>query len=233
MTELARKLGIAPSSAHRLLATLVKTGYAQPEPGTGRYRRGPALVRLASRAAPPPLLREAARPILRRLAEATGETAHLAILEGSSVVALDHVSPSAGAAAEHAVGARIPAHATALGLALLAHRMDVAEAVMSGELVRWTRDTIADREALDQRLDEVRRRGYAVNVRGWREGTAGVAAPILLPDGRAIGAVGLSGPASRMSRKATLSELGPLVARAAREIATRLGTTIPDHPGGD
>ncbi len=230
VTELGRRIGLPPSSTHRLLATLVATGYAVPVSGTGRYRSGPALVRLGTRAMPPPLLREVARPILVRLADATGETAHLAVLDGLDVVAIDHVAARGRAEDEHLVGSRMPAHATALGLALLAFRPDIADAIVGAGLQRLTTETIADAGALGRRLAEVRRRGYATNVRGWRDRTAGVAAPILMPDGRVVGAVGLSGPVERMGRRAVLGSLGPLAGRVGREIAARLASEGPPHP---
>lgn len=232
VTELGRRLGLPPSSTHRLLATLVATGYAVPVVGTGRYRSGPALVRLGTRSTPPPLLRDVAHPVLDRLAEATGETAHLAVLDGLDVVAIDHVAAHGHrhAAEEHPVGSRMPAHATALGLAMLAFRPDVADALIGAGLRRLTSETIADPAALARRLAEVRRRGYATNVRGWRAGTAGVAAPILMADGRIVGAVGLSGSAERLGRRATLATLGPAAGRAAREIAARLASEQPPHP---
>lgn len=232
VTELGRRIGLPPSSTHRLLATLVATGYAAPVTGTGRYRSGRALVRLGIRATPPPLLRDVARPVLAQLAEATGETAHLAVLDGLDVVAIDHVAARsrASGAEEHPVGSRMPPHATALGLALLAFRPDVVDALVGAGLRRLTTETIADPVALGRRLDEVRRRGYATNVRGWRDRTAGVAAPILMADGRVVGAVGLSGAAERLGRRAALTSLGPLAARGAREIAARLTGEGPAHP---
>lgn len=230
VTEVAARLGVAPSTAHRLLATLVATGFARRGPDR-RYRAGPSVARLAARPAPSPLLRDAARPVLRWLAEASGETVHLAVLDGVAVVTIDHVAGGRpGDDVGHVVGARVPAHATAVGLALLAHHREVAEAVVAGGLDRWTATTIADAATLRRRLGDVRRRGYAVNVRGWLEGTAGVAAPVLLPGGEAVASIGISGPADRIGRRAAIASLGPLARAGALAIATRLATEAPEHP---
>jgi DNA-binding IclR family transcriptional regulator len=190
------------------------------------------VARLAARPAPPLLLRDAARPVLHWLAEASGETAHLAVLDGSSVVTIDHVRTRAGADTGHAVGARVPSHATAVGLALLAHHPEVVEAVVAHGLDRWTAATIADAATLRRRLGEIRRRGYAMNVRGWLPGTAGVAAPVFGTTGDAVASVGISGPASRLGRRAALAALGPLARAGALAIAGRLAATAPDHPQG-
>ncbi len=228
VSEIAARLGVAPSTAHRILATLVATGFARHEPDR-RYRPGPAVARLAARPTPPPLLRDLARPVLRWLAEASGETVHLAVLDGISVVTIDHAGGNRPGAVRHAIGARVPAHATAVGLALLAHHPDVVESVVESGLERWTTSTISDAAALRRHLADARRRGYAVNLRGWREGTAGVAAPVILPDGDAIASIGISGPASRLGRRAAVSALGPLARAGALALAGRLADAPPAH----
>lgn len=229
VTELGRRIGLPPSSAHRLLATLVAAGYAVPIPDTGRYRSGPAFLRLGTPMAPPQL-RDVARPVLERIAELTGETAHLAVLDGLEVVSIDHVASSPDCVAKHPLGSRMPAHATALGLALLVFRPDVVDALINAGLGRLTSATIADPEVLRQCLAKVCRRGYATNVRGWHPDTVGVAAPILASDGRSIAAVGLSGPASRLDRRSVLAALGTLSRQAGLEIGSRAARGGPSHP---
>jgi DNA-binding IclR family transcriptional regulator len=229
LSEVADRLGVAPSTAHRVLVTLVSMGFARQDPDR-RYRVGPAIARLADQPGPPPLLRDTARPVLRWLAEATGETVHLAVLDGTSVVTIDHASGHHGDDAVHVVGARVPAHATAVGLALLAHHPDVVEAVLRGGLERWTERTIADPGVLRRQLGDVRRRGYAVNLRGWLDETAGVAAPVVLLSGEAVASIGISGPASRLGRRGALTALGPVARTGAMALATRLTEAPPIHP---
>lgn len=231
VTELARALGLAPSTTHRLLGVLVREGYVRRDPSERRYRRGPRFLRLiAGRPAPPPFLREAARPSLERLAERTGETAHLVVLDGLGVLSLDHVAGARSLPDGHAIGAHVPAHATAVGLALLAHHPEVAEAIVDAGLERWTQATIADPAAFERRLEDVRLRGYAVNVRGWIDDTAGVAAPVLTPAGEAVAAMGVSGPAVRLGDPGVLAALGPVVRAACRDVAARLAAAAPAHP---
>jgi DNA-binding IclR family transcriptional regulator len=231
VTELADQLRIAPSTVHRTLATLTATGFARRGPDR-RYYVGPAVTRLAPRATTPLLLRDAARPILRWLAETTGETIHLAVLDGTSVVTIDHAAGARADAAAHVVGGRVPAHATAVGLALLAHHPEIVDAVVATGLRRWTADTIADAATLGRRLVETRRRGYAVNRRGWLDGTAGVAAPVLLANGDAVASVGISGPIGRLGRNGGIASLGALVGAGARAVAARLATEPPTHETG-
>ena len=229
VTFVADRLDVAPSTAHRLLATLVAGGFARRE-GDRRYGIGPAVARLAARSSAPLLLRDAARPVLRWLAASSGEAVHLAVLDGNAVVTIDHVGGGRSTEGGHTVGSPVPAHATAVGLALLAHHPRAVEAVVAAGLPRWTPETIADAATLRRRLAEVRRRGYAVNVRGWMTGTAGVAAPVLAADGNAVASVGISGPARRVGRPAALGALGPLARAGAIAVAERLVAERPPHP---
>jgi hypothetical protein len=102
----------------------------------------------------------------------------------------------------------VPAHATAVGQALLAYQPEAAEAVVGAGLTALTGDTIADPDRLARTLEEVRDRGYATNVRQWYRETAGVAAPVRGIDGEVLASLGISGPASRVGRTRLLAALG-------------------------
>lgn len=230
VTELARRISRPVSSTHRLLSTLVGAGFAERDPETRRYWRGPALYRVRPPDVSPPILRDLARPVLLRLAEAAQLTAHLAIPSGSEVIAIDHVLPDHGAPADHVVGARLPGHATALGLVLAAFRWELAQALRSERLRPMTEATVVDRAQLEGRLSEIRQRGYAINLRGWRRGTAGVAAPVRTSSRDVVAAVGVSGSADVVSRRSVQLELARLVVRAGLEIGARLDRFRPVHP---
>jgi IclR family transcriptional regulator, KDG regulon repressor len=223
VVEVAARLGLPASTVHRLLATLVAEGWVQ-RAERRRYIGGPALERLRATPRPRAPLIEAARPVLRWLAETSGEAAHLAILDGTDVVSLEHAEGRGRRRPTHAEGAHVPAHATAVGLALLAHHPLVAETILRGGLARWTQETAVDAATFRRRLGDARRRGYAVNLRGWIDDTAGVAAPVLDRDGVAVASVGLSGPASRVARRAEVLRLGSLVRAGAAEIGSRLAS---------
>jgi DNA-binding IclR family transcriptional regulator len=226
VTEVARRLDVAPSTAHRLLSTLVANGFAMRSP-TGRgYRRGPALVRLAARGQVQLVhLRDVAHPVLERVSRETGETAHLSILDGLDVIGIDHVESESPVVYRHPIGSRVPAHATAVGHALLAMAPEAAEALIAEGLTRLTDATVPHASALRRSLADVRRRGYAVNNRQWHPETAGVAAPIVDEQGAAVAALGISGPASRIGRADVLDQLGRVARSGALEIAARLPAT--------
>jgi DNA-binding IclR family transcriptional regulator len=223
VNETARRLGVAPATAHRLLSTFVANGFAVPAADGPGYRPGPSLLRLrAGHQLPVGALREAARPVLDRLSRSTGESVHLSILEGLDVVGIEHMAGGKSAVFIHPVGSRVPSHATAVGHALLAYRPDALEALIQEGLTQLTDATIAHGAALRHSLAGVRRRGYAINEGQWHAETAGVAAPILDSRGEALAAVGISGPAARVGGRPSLARLGRLARGAAREVSTRL-----------
>jgi DNA-binding IclR family transcriptional regulator len=225
VTELSRRLGVAPSTTYRLLSTLVAHGFASRHAEERRYRRGPALLRVAARhrLVDYVRLREVAHPRMERLADRTGESTHLVVLDEPDVVGIDHVESSRGVlVVRHPVGSRVPAHATAVGQALLAWLPDAAETVIGSGLELLTGETIADPAAFRQTLAEVRDRGYAVNVRQWYAETAGVAAPVRGSDGEVLAALGISGPVSRVGTQRQLAELGVEARAAADDITARL-----------
>ncbi len=231
VTDISRRLGIAPSMAHRMLATLVTHGFALQTP-TRLYRRGPALLHLIGNPLAVPMrLREVAHPVLADLADRTGETAHLAVLDGFDVVAIDHVDGSSPIIVRHPIGSRLPSHATAVGQAILAYVPEAAEAVVAQGLEPLTRRTIVERVAFARTLEAIRRRGFAINIRGWSLDTAGVAAPVFGEHSEAIGAIGVSGPVRRIGQQATLIRLATEVMVAARGVSDRgLEPRSTDHP---
>lgn len=231
VTEVAERLGVAPSTAHRLLATLVAAGYAMRSATSHRYRRGPALVRLGSRPIGSPMrLQQLAHPILARLAVTSDRSAHLAVLDGLDVVAVDHVD-APRPLHDHADGVRLPAHATALGQAILAFAPEAVEALEANGLTRLTAHTVADPAAFRRILRDVRRRGYAVNIGGWKPGTAGVAAAIRDARGEAVAAIGLTGPSSGFTGRPALQRLGAITLEAAVELTVQLEGQRPPHHG--
>ncbi len=243
VTEVARRLDIAPSTAYRLLTTLVTHGFAVKIPAVRRYWAGPALATLGRRSLLHEVrLREAGRPVLERLAAHTGETTHLAVLDGRDAIGIDHVESWQPVAVRHPVGSRLPAHATAVGQALVAHLSEVTRALVAAGLTRHTRHTITEAGAFERTLEEIRRLGYAVNLRQWHPDTAGVAAAVLDGSGAPIAALGISGPASRIGRRAMLDARGALAREGAREIRSRLARPSlarhvwpddPPAPAGD
>lgn len=191
-TELAERLGVDKSVASRLLRSLADTGFAA-RGADRRYRLGPKLARL--RGGFPPDLRERMRPLLTALAAETGECAHLAVLVGCRAFYLDKAESTALLRVDHPVGLLAPLHCTALGKVLLAF----ADAPLPAALERFTPATIAEPAALAAELELTRARGFAIDDEEFSAGIRCVAAPVRGPDGRAVAAIGVSGPTGRLA----------------------------------
>jgi IclR family transcriptional regulator, KDG regulon repressor len=199
VSDLARKLGIAKSTAHRLLATLTDEGLLEQDLETGRYRLGLAVFDLAA-AAQSMDLHEAALSPMTDLRNRTGETVQVAVLDGREVVYVERLDSPNTLRLFLEVGRRNSAHCTGCGKALLAFSPpDVVDrALRNWKLPRKTTFTITDLTVLRADLAASRERGYARNAHESEVGVVSVAAPIRDASGRVVAALSVAGPAQRL-----------------------------------
>lgn len=227
LDQIASRTGLPRSSAHRILTQLHGAGLLQHTPDG----YAPAALTATGGADHAPL-RSVASPVLERLHADTGLVVHLGILIGADVVYLDKVAGGSGASVPTRVAGRTPAHASALGKAMLAQMpAEDVDAILGEPLRKCTPSTIADMPTLHQELARIRsRRGLAYDDQELAAGISSVATPITLPDERIAGlSLTGSGPASRLARTS------PFLTRAARGIADRLGArgTAAEHTAID
>jgi DNA-binding IclR family transcriptional regulator len=228
VNEIARKVALHKSTVSRLCATLEQAGYLERDQQAGKYRLGARVYRLVGSPGPEIDLRHLARPILRGLVDACGETAHMVVREGSEFVKVEVVDGSRSVRTQSRVGQRSPAHASAMGKAILAHLSpDEVKAVLgSRPLPRLTPNTITARVRLDEQFAEIREQGYSVDVEEFEDGLRCVGAPIFDADGQVVAAISISGPRHRFSDE-TMPELANLVRQSAEQISARLGAPAP------
>lgn len=222
VTELAVQLGLQKSNVHRMLTTLCEESYVV------RFDHGPAyqlnykLFELGTRMATHLRLSDVARPILRCIAQRTGESAHIMIYHDGEVIYLDKIENKARVRAATQNGVRAPAYCVAAGKVLLAYRPAFeVEAVLRKVRAR-TPFTITDRARLRAEIAEVRTKGYAINLQGWRVGISGAAAPVLVGSEHAIAALAIVGPVDRLD-EGKLHEAAPLLIESARKLSEKLG----------
>lgn len=214
VSEAAARLGIAKSTAHRMLAMLVYHGLALRDERRV-YRPGAALRQLGGPPGPPPDLVTAVHPVLRALAAATGETAHLMVLEGNGVRFVDGVEGPQTLRVGTRVGMLLPAHATSGGKALLAELPPDQLAVLYPHgLPRGAAAGATDYGQLCRDLSAVKRRGYGSNSEESERGVSAVGTVVRDRAGRAVAAIAVAAPASRCPR-GRLRELAPQVTAAA------------------
>jgi DNA-binding IclR family transcriptional regulator len=223
ITDLANTLELTKSNVHRLLATLISQGYVRQVPPQSHYALTTRIWELGSHVIRRMDLTQIARPAMTRLAEQTGETVHLSVLDGSDVVYLDKIESAHHIRAHTSVGSRAPAYTVATGKAMLAQMPDDYIDRFEGRMERYTDTTRTSIAELREDIRLTREQGHAIVPEGeWREGIAACACAILNRTGDLAGAIGMSGPDSRIKRK-QLKEIAPMVMDAARTISTALG----------
>lgn len=222
VSEMAAELSVARSTAHRMLTTLADRGLVRQDPQTKAYIPGPALVELGLAVIGVADMRAMIRPVLEQLAETTGETLHLLVLEGAETVFLDGVESKHVIRASQRVGVRGPAHASAAGkvmLALLDPQALRARFPVS-PLRGGTERAIASWPEFEAELDAVRKLGYATNLQESEPGLHAISVALTDSSGMVRGALSVSGPAERMGRD-LIRFVEPLRA-AAEELRPRL-----------
>lgn len=221
VTEIARRLGIAKSTAHRLLSSLCARGFTEKIPGTGHYQLGLHLYELGQLAQDRLPTRHLALPVLEELRVGTGQTVHLSMAEGADVIFIERLQTLRGIPLLGERHRRMPLHTTSAGKVLAAFNPDIADAAERAGFSRMTEQTVHDRRAWQRLLAEVRQRGYAVSDSENRAGLASVAAPILQANGRATYAVSVAGPSEAIMPHA--ESLARVVTLAAQRISRRIG----------
>jgi IclR family KDG regulon transcriptional repressor len=225
VSELAKKLGLGKGSVYRLLATLVRRGYAEKCADSDRYQLSYRLFALGSRAAERFGLRDVAQSVMERLGSQTGETVNLGVLDDFRTVSV-HLVESAHPLRIHMRIGGVSAHATATGKILLAalEPAELARRLAGRRLEAITQNTIKSRPALLKELARVRDAGFAVDDEECSLGLRCVGAPVHDHRGRAMAALSVVAPCHRLPPTA-LAAMISRVQAAAHEISHRLGYT--------
>ncbi len=225
-TEVANQMSIDKSSASRLLRTLANYGFVEQDEVTARYTLGSQLLSLGQHLLNRITLRDHARPYLHQLVDKTGECAHLAILAQGQALYIDQAESTAALRVESEIGTLSPLHCTALGKVMLA----LGNGRFPEELKPFTHRTVTDRATLEAQLLQTEKRGYAIDDEEYNYGVRCVAAPVYDHRGALVGAIGISGPAGRVTLE-RVDEFGTVVKDTAIALSTRLGYDAGAQPG--
>lgn len=226
ITDLASELGYTKSNVHRILATFQARGFVRHMPSHSTYELTLKIWELGSLVVRRMDLVAMARPAMERLAQATGETVHLSVLDDTDVVYVDKIESKHQIRAHTSVGMRAPAFAMATGKAMLAHKPDPFLERFRPLFKRYTDTTRTTLKELQADIAQIRQQGYAIVPHGeWREGIAACAAAIIGQADEVVGAIGISGPDSRLKRR-ELKQFSENVVEAARSISVALGHTL-------
>ena len=221
VSDLASSLGMSKSNAHRLLNTLVDTGFVSSI--DGRYSPSLKVWELGAQVIKSYDVRSLARPAMIRLVRETAESVRLSTLdpERLEVIYIDKIDSPQNVRPFSELGGRVPAWCTSSGKALLAFQSNEIIARASRKLKPNTNHTLVDRVAFIRELKRVKVDGYAFNDRGYTPLVRGVAAPIFGVDDDVIASLSIVTPAERMTRP-VLKRLSALVCKAAGNITTQL-----------
>lgn len=224
LNQLSRHVGSSRSSTVRLLAALQQKGLVIRDRASGRYRLTLRILELGTALLDQLDLPELARPHLQALSQEAGETAHLGVLEGWSVIFVGKAEPLNPIRLHARVGLRAPSHCTSLGKVLTAALApeELAQYLAEYEFGRLTEHTITSPTAFAEHLRVVRARGYATDQEEHRLGIACVGAPVFGHTGDVVAGVSISGPTFRMTAD-KLEGLARVVMGAAAGLSTELG----------
>jgi len=222
LTELASELDLSPSTTHRLLAALESEGLLEQVSPSRNYTLGPAALTIGAHALHKSDLRSLARPMLRSLAEASGETATLEIPVEGEMLILDEISGSQIVGAHVEVGTLWPIYATSTGKALLATLpIDEFETRLALTRARLTFSTLVDSDALRIDIQRTRESGFATAANELEAGYAAVGVAVLDGNGRGIAALSIGGPSERLDH-AMRRHYADLLLKSARELSNLL-----------
>lgn len=239
--EIAERLRLPKSGAHRLLATLVELGWAEQDPETSFYRLTMRLAILGQRFYVDTGIPDICQPLLDRLAQESREFARLAVVNGQSLTWVAHAQGATGGLLyQPSVSTNtVPLYATATGKAWLATLpTEVAVQIVMrggfGDANKYGPNVVRSVDALMRELEVTARRGYGLVMNEAEPGVTAVASAICPAEGgAALGVVSVAGPSVRMT-DSRIAELGPLVMKAAAELASlwplrpRSGRVLPD-----
>lgn len=200
LSEIATAVGRPAPSVHRLVRTLVSLGYVRQDPSR-RYTLAPGLIRLGDSAARQ--FGTSSTPLLAELVDVIGESANMAILEGTHAVYVAQVAGRHAMRMFTEVGRRVPLHSTGVGKALLSQlpEDEAAALLKAGGMPTITDHTITDPDVLLHELAAGRALGYQTDNGEQEVGVSCVAVPV--PGAPALTAVSFSAPSPRMTPDVT------------------------------
>lgn len=225
LLELSNRVELNQSTVYRILSTFKKFNYVEQNKSNNKYRIGPAVLALSSGYLRSVNARDAVIQILTGLRDFCGETIHYAVRSGNELIYVEKIQGlhPIGLIAT-TMGERAPLHCTAVGKSLLAWLPAKLkqQIVNNYDFVRKTPATIVSPEAFLQELEEVKKRGYALNREEAEEGVSAIAAPVFNQQG-VIGAISVTGPSSRIYEIISTLNLVDELKKASEKVSQLMG----------
>lgn len=231
LSEIATALDQSPATIYRILTTFQGRGFADFDEQSQEWSIGPAAFLTGSQFLRRTSLVERARPIMRDLMQATGETANLGIERDGKVLFLGQVETHATIRAFFPPGTASAMHASGIGKALLC-RMDdkrQRQVLAASQLEQFTPHTLTDPETMIADLHAAKARGYAYDGEERNIGMRCIAAPVFNVFGEAVAGISVSGPTARITDDRIASLADDVMDAAARLTRAIGGNNRPPH----
>jgi DNA-binding IclR family transcriptional regulator len=231
VTEIASRVGLHKSTVSRILATFEQERLVERDPETRRFRLGLGLIAVAG-----PLLaeleeRRVAYPVLRELAEQTGETSALMVWNGAESMCVEQIASHHQIKHTTPLGARYKdAMSASVQVFLAAEQGERVRALLRSGEISYPGLDDAGLDGYQARLKDVAERGWAVNYGESSVDEVGVSAPVYDHRGDVAAAVLIPAPRFRVSPE-RLQSLGEACTAAAHKVTTRLGGRAPRARG--
>ena len=224
LSEIAGALDQSPATIYRVLTTFQGRGFVDFDEQSQVWNIGPAAFLTGSQFLRRTSLVERARPIMRDLMEATGETANLGIERDGKVLFLGQVETHATIRAFFPPGTASAMHASGIGKALLSRMDDKRQRAVlaAGKLEQFTPHTLTEPDAIIVDLRAAKLRGYAIDGEERNLGMRCIAAPVYNVFGEAVAGVSVSGPTSRITQD-RIEDLAAPVMQAAADLTIAIG----------
>ena len=230
LTDVAHRVQLPPSTTHRFLSTLEKMGYVYRAGDLGLWYIGLQAFTVGTTFLANRDFVAQSHASMHRLMEQAGETANLAILDGTEAVFIAQVQCHEMMRTLVQLGSRVPLHASGVGKALFAALPDEQiDAILKVRgLPRITENTIVVPETMWAALRVIRQRGYSFDDEEHARSTRCVGAAVYDEHAEPLGAISIAGPSTRLADE-RIRQLGPIVAHIAEELTRHLGGRWP-HP---
>jgi DNA-binding IclR family transcriptional regulator len=229
--EIAKKLSLPRTKVFRLLQTLQSMDYVRCEQDKRHFSLGPALLSRGFEYLASLDMVEVAQPILQRLRDRTGLSAHMAIRDDREIIYVSRFPARSTIASSVNIGTRFPVHATIMGRMTIFELSDkdLERLFRNRPLERFTKQTPTTLKALKVLLAEDRVRGYAISQSFFEAGISAVAAPVRDGAGRIVAAINVTAVNAHIDERAMHGDLKDAILWAAAEISRWLCRTAPVH----
>ncbi len=222
VTEISRKLEMSKGAAHKLLSTLESEGFIRQNPVNKQYSLGYTLLELGNQVLKNHDLIEFSKPFLQRLSDTSKEFICLCVKDGTDAIYVSKMESQYPIRFIVETSRRFPLYATSAARAILAYQpQEFIDDILADGIKTYTPYSLKTPDLINNRLAEIRAKGYEISSNLRNIGVTGIAAPIFNADGKVEASISLMGPTDRMEPKN--EEWINLVVEVTREISAGIG----------